>query len=326
MNLNRYIGGEMALVSSNSKDSSSLPSGSRESNYYRKQKSLGVEKRRSMLLTKKTKNYYSWKGFGIIPKTLQLLKADEVSNPTKEQLVDVVQRHFMMMYQNQKLVQQLDVQKHELHNLEGRIRELKDKQSTYDEILITVNQQWNQLVDDFIFLGARVGAGKNTVVQLSKIDNMMKEEANNLHEVIEILHLKHKEYDEDMQGSWFRIDDTEVEYPFPPFDKIGINSVQREVEEIILDIYISERNKLQCVVNCSSKEKGFENSIDQGTNSSMSSSIIRKSGSLCSRIWRSSATPGGLILSNPWSATQLRPKFCGSDVRPGNVIERKGNA
>ncbi|XP_074331607.1 uncharacterized protein LOC141668573 [Apium graveolens] len=56
----------------------------------------------------------------------------------------------------------------------------------------------------------------------------------------------------------------------------------------------------------------------------MSSSIIRKSGSLCSRIWRSSATPGGLILSNPWSATQLRPKFCGSDVRPGNVIERKG--
>ena len=50
----------------------------------------------------------------------------------------------------------------------------------------------------------------DTVVQLSKIDNMMKEEANNLHEMIEILYLKHKEYVEDMQGSWFRIDDTEV--------------------------------------------------------------------------------------------------------------------
>ncbi|KAL8154991.1 hypothetical protein AgCh_000381 [Apium graveolens] len=186
---------------------------------------LGVEKRRSMLLTKKTKNRYSWKGFGIIPKTLQLLKAYAVSNPTKEQLVDVVQRHFMMM--------QLD----ELQVIPGVVHSAK---------------RLKMLVDDFIFLGARVGAGKSTIqmldrayrvrdtmVQLSKIDNMMKEEANNLYEVIEILHLKHKEYAEDMQGSWFRIDDTEVESPFPPSDKIGINSVQREVEEIILDIYVS---------------------------------------------------------------------------------------
>ncbi|XP_074359623.1 E2F transcription factor-like E2FE isoform X1 [Apium graveolens] len=104
----------MALVSSNSKDSSSFPSGSRESNYCRKQKSLGllcsnflslydrdgidtiglddaaarlgVERRRIYdivnvlesigLLTKKAKNRYSWKGFGIIPKTLQLLKQE----------------------------------------------------------------------------------------------------------------------------------------------------------------------------------------------------------------------------------------------------------
>ncbi|KAL1809564.1 hypothetical protein DCAR_0729114 [Daucus carota subsp. sativus] len=52
-------------------------------------------------------------------------------------------------------------------------------------------------------------------------------------------------------------------------------------------------------------------------------SIIQKSRSLCSRIWRSSAAPG-LFFSTPWSSTQLRLKFCGSDVRPGNVIERKG--
>lgn len=37
------------------------------------------------------------------------------------------------------------------------------------------------------------------VMQLSKIDNMMKEEANNLHEVIDILHLKHKEYADEVQ-------------------------------------------------------------------------------------------------------------------------------
>lgn len=55
----------------------------------------------------------------------------------------------VLHYQNQKLVQQLDVQKHELHNLEARIRELKDKQSSYDEILITVNQLWNQVASSF---------------------------------------------------------------------------------------------------------------------------------------------------------------------------------
>lgn len=38
------------------------------------------------------------------------------------------------------------------------------------------------------------------VMQLSMIDNMMKEEANNLHEVIDILHLKHKEYADEVQA------------------------------------------------------------------------------------------------------------------------------
>lgn len=55
----------------------------------------------------------------------------------------------VLQYQNQKLVQQLDVQKHELHNLEARIKELKDKQASYDEILITVNQLWNQVASSF---------------------------------------------------------------------------------------------------------------------------------------------------------------------------------
>lgn len=55
----------------------------------------------------------------------------------------------VLQYRNQKLVQKLDVQKHELHNLEARIKELKDKQASYDEILITVNQLWNQVASSF---------------------------------------------------------------------------------------------------------------------------------------------------------------------------------
>lgn len=36
-------------------------------------------------------------------------------------------------------------------------------------------------------------------VLLSEIDKMMKEEAKSLHEAIDVLHLKHKEYAEDIQ-------------------------------------------------------------------------------------------------------------------------------
>lgn len=39
----------------------------------------------------------------------------------------------------------------------------------------------------------------DAIVHLSKIDEMMKEEANNLREIIEILHLKHKEYADEIQ-------------------------------------------------------------------------------------------------------------------------------
>lgn len=51
----------------------------------------------------------------------------------------------VLQYQNQKLVQQLDVQKHELQDLEAKIKELKDKQVSYDTRLITLNQIWNQV-------------------------------------------------------------------------------------------------------------------------------------------------------------------------------------
>lgn len=199
--------------------------------------------------------------------------------------VDATVLHF----QNQKLVQQTDSQKHELLDLGSKIYQLKERQSSYDDSLILINQLWNQLVDDLVFLGLQAGGGgevvqnvgqgchsqgsipscpaedmflcrlllkdsievrrdgqivnyvkealttrhastmelfkvledilntqrektanivsawsekrspEDAIVHLSKIDEMMKEEANNLREIIEILHLKDKEYADEIQ-------------------------------------------------------------------------------------------------------------------------------
>ncbi|KAJ8433792.1 hypothetical protein Cgig2_025955 [Carnegiea gigantea] len=76
----------------------------------------------------------------------------------------------VLQYQNQKLVQQLDKQKHELHDLEVKIKELKERQSAYDDMLITVNQLWNQLVDDLVLLGVRAGGGQPVLQTLDAED------------------------------------------------------------------------------------------------------------------------------------------------------------
>ncbi|XVF69769.1 hypothetical protein PTKIN_Ptkin11bG0108500 [Pterospermum kingtungense] len=227
----------------------------------------------------------------------------------------------VLQYQNQKLVQQLDIQKHELRDLETKIRELNDKQTLYDEMLITVNQLWNQLVDDLVLLGIRAGRGHNalevldhvdssrgsiascpveemflcrllemdfvdssgndrvanyveqvlsarhsstrelitslediiaaervktdslarslhgnlsaedTIMQLSKIDDMMKDEAKNLREVIDALHLKHKEYAGHIQTytSSHSTDQSEIKH------------LQGELEEIMAELEESRR-------------------------------------------------------------------------------------
>ncbi|XP_059429862.1 E3 ubiquitin-protein ligase BRE1-like 2 isoform X1 [Corylus avellana] len=208
----------------------------------------------------------------------------------------------VLQNQNQKLLQQIDIKKQELHDLEARIKELRDKQSSYDDMLIVVNQLWNQLIDDLILLGVRAGAGQialecleradhslgsvpscsaeemflcrllerdsieangndeiikyveealalrhsstiellklledtindqrekteniaqalhgklsseDAIIQLSKIDDMMKEEAIKLREVIAILHLKHKEYFERIQNyiNSHSVDESEI--------------------------------------------------------------------------------------------------------------------
>lgn len=57
----------------------------------------------------------------------------------------------VLQFQNQKLVQQLECQKRELHGLESKIKDCRDKQTAYDDRLISVNQQWNQVLRGSVF-------------------------------------------------------------------------------------------------------------------------------------------------------------------------------
>ncbi|KAK8697439.1 hypothetical protein V6N13_113587 [Hibiscus sabdariffa] len=237
---------------------------------------------------------------------------DSPTSPNHAKSVDAA----VLQYQNQKLVQQLDIQKNELHDLETKIKELKDKQTSYDDMLITVNQLWNQLVDDMVLLGIRVGGGHNALqlldhadnsrgsipsctaeemflcrlletdfidrsgddgianyvekvlsarhlstrdliksledtisaekmktesmafslngklsVENTKIDDMMKEEARNLHEMIRALHMKHKEY----------VDGIQTYISSHSTDQSEIKRLQGELEEIMAELEESRR-------------------------------------------------------------------------------------
>lgn len=77
----------------------------------------------------------------------------------------------ILQYQNQKLVQQLEMQKKRLHELEDEKNELRDNQASYDNVLITVNRLWNQLFGDLILLGLRVGAGQIVLQSLDHLDH-----------------------------------------------------------------------------------------------------------------------------------------------------------
>ncbi|KAF5191065.1 E3 ubiquitin protein ligase [Thalictrum thalictroides] len=54
----------------------------------------------------------------------------------------------VLKYQNQKLVQQLEVQKAEYIATESKLCELQDKQQDSDNILTVVKRSWNKLIDD----------------------------------------------------------------------------------------------------------------------------------------------------------------------------------
>ena len=50
-----------------------------------------------------------------------------------------------LQYENQKLVQQLEAQKSEMHALGRKFKELRDECS-YDKTLISLNKLWNQVL------------------------------------------------------------------------------------------------------------------------------------------------------------------------------------
>ncbi|CAA2954782.1 E3 ubiquitin- ligase BRE1-like 2 [Olea europaea subsp. europaea] len=227
----------------------------------------------------------------------------------------------VLQYQNHKLVQQLEAQKQELHDLEANIMELKDKQASYDNMLIKVNQLWNQLDEDLVLLGVRAGAGnsalkhldridssrgsvpscppedmflcrllqtnsiprdgadrsidyikealasrqastrelmklledtinaqraklediaqalqgnqsaEDAIIQLHKLDDLMKEEASHLHEAIDVLHLKHQQYADEIQTC---INNHSV-------DQSEIKRLAGELEENMADLEESRR-------------------------------------------------------------------------------------
>ncbi|KAK9757637.1 hypothetical protein RND81_01G175900 [Saponaria officinalis] len=77
----------------------------------------------------------------------------------------------VLQYQNQTLVQQLDIQKQELHDLETILQELKDRQSSYDDKLISANQLWNELIDDLALLAISAGGGEEALKRLDVMDS-----------------------------------------------------------------------------------------------------------------------------------------------------------
>ncbi|KAI4304847.1 hypothetical protein MLD38_040310 [Melastoma candidum] len=78
----------------------------------------------------------------------------------------------VLHYENQKLVQKLDSQKQELQELEGKIKALREKQASYDDSLIKVNQLWNELVDDLILLEVRAGGTRPLSESLQRVDHI----------------------------------------------------------------------------------------------------------------------------------------------------------
>ncbi|CAM0953283.1 unnamed protein product [Alopecurus aequalis] len=75
-----------------------------------------------------------------------------------------------LQHENQKLVQQLEAQKSEMHILEAKFKELKNEQYSYDDSLISLNKIWNQLIDDLVLLGVRVGGDLDNLQALDHED------------------------------------------------------------------------------------------------------------------------------------------------------------
>ncbi|KAK4380726.1 hypothetical protein RND71_002588 [Anisodus tanguticus] len=255
----------------------------------------------------------------------------------------------VLQYQNQKLVQQLDAQKHKMQDLKAKMKELRDKQACYDDFLVTLNRIWNQLDDDLIILGARNGAdqialqsldqqdysrgsipscpaeeiflcrvlktnaipgnantgsidnikealdlrhsstlelmkslenaidaqriktenfahllegkpsAEDAIILLNKIDDMMKEEANYLHRVIDAFHLKHKEYADEVEACNQR----------HSVDLSELKRLEGELEEKMMELEDSRR-KLVTLKMQKDVASGGQETISSAVNGSMS--------------------------------------------------------
>ena len=52
----------------------------------------------------------------------------------------------VLQLQNQQLVQQTEVHKQAIQDLEDKNKELKERQNLYDAILIAIKQHWDQVI------------------------------------------------------------------------------------------------------------------------------------------------------------------------------------
>ncbi|KAK7276495.1 hypothetical protein RIF29_17635 [Crotalaria pallida] len=77
----------------------------------------------------------------------------------------------VLQAQNQHLVQLIDIQKQNLHDLQEKIKQLKESQKAYDDLLIAVNQSWIQLVDDLVLLGVQAGRSLGALATLDNPNN-----------------------------------------------------------------------------------------------------------------------------------------------------------
>eukprot|EP00249_Psilotum_nudum_P018380 c26777_g1_i1 orf=1-1347(-) len=64
----------------------------------------------------------------------------------------------MLQYQNQRLAQQRDAQRIEIHDLENKINQLRSKQVAYDNSLASIHNAWDELVDNLEILAVRANA------------------------------------------------------------------------------------------------------------------------------------------------------------------------
>ncbi|KAL9227781.1 hypothetical protein vseg_003432 [Gypsophila vaccaria] len=62
------------------------------------------------------------------------------------------------------------MQKQELHDLDTILQELKDRQSSYDDKLITANRLWSELIDDLALVAVSVGGGHDALQNLDALD------------------------------------------------------------------------------------------------------------------------------------------------------------